>query len=79
MKKTYSKPEILFEDFSLSTSIAKCDVTTNFAKNQCGFYWPVEGNIFVSGVSVCEAVVEDDGSSGYCYHVPFDDSQLFAS
>ncbi len=78
MKKVYSKPEIMFEDFSLSTNIASCDVSTNFAKNQCGFLVGGIGNIFVTK-DICDVPMTDGAWDGICYHVPTDDKELFAS
>ena len=41
MKKTYSKPEIVFENFVLSTNIAaNCDVIISTADSgNCGIEW----------------------------------------
>ena len=65
MKKPYSKPQILFEDFSLSTNIANCEATME------DMYVPGVGHVFVSG---CDQNV-DDGSGdgeygGICYNNP---------
>lgn len=35
MKKQYVKPELYFESFELSTSIATCDVISNHIDNAC--------------------------------------------
>ncbi len=79
MKKNYSKPEILFEDFSVSCSIATCEEEANSADNVCGYYMTTLGkNVFVSGIDGCkytEVTPFDgnglDGQYGtLCYHVP---------
>lgn len=82
MKKTYSKPDILFEDFSLSVSIAaNCEEETNFAKDQCGYRFAPGMVIFLEGVTGCTTKIEDgsDSYNGICYHNPSDINNLFNS
>lgn len=82
MKKTYSKPEIMFENFAVSTNIASgCGILTNYAKDQCGYDYTDEFgttyNIFtISGVCT---TTQQDGYAGICYHVAADTSSLFTS
>ena len=80
MKKEYKKPEIMFEDFTLSTNIAgSCDVKTNTPRAEtCGM--PMSGGttIFMEGISGCETIAID-GSYNICYHVPIDTANLFNS
>ena len=86
MKKAYFKPEILFEDFTLTTHIASdCEVKTNTpSQGQCGIN--ASGiNIFLEGMNGCkdfgfvEVKPGGDGSFGkICYHVPFGEN-LFNS
>lgn len=71
MKKAYVKPELYFENFELSTSIAACAYndpgsTNQASKNSCGWY---DGAyyVFLDGVQGC-TYYEDDGYSGICYH-----------
>lgn len=89
MKKLYSKPAIVFEDFTLCTNIAAgCEVTTNAVQNVCA-YEVGRGSfakaVFTTAISGCdytEVVVEDDGSPSYngiCYHVPTESNNLFTS
>lgn len=82
MKKTYTKPDIMFDNFSLCSSIAAgCARPTNT---------PVQGTcplviggrpLFVSGVANCRFPVEDGSPmyDGICYHVPTDTTSLFNS
>lgn len=82
MKKQYTKPEVVFEDFSLSTSIAgNCDrIIGNHAAGQCGLVWGRK-TIFLQRVTGCTTKVVD-GSPDYdflCYHVPYSTSELFNS
>ena len=82
MKKIYSKPQILFEDFSLSTSITVgCDVQNNTpSQDQCGVYFEGVGNVFITGLNACSDFEADNGEfQGLCYHVPIDTSNLFNS
>lgn len=84
VKKNYSKPDILFEDFSLSTNIAAgCEVKTNTSgMDECGVkYGPT--TVFVSGVDECEKnTVITDGSQdsdSICYHTFADTNNVFNS
>lgn len=79
MKRSYEAPEILFEDFTMSTSIAAgCGKIINTAtENICG-YETRNGTVFVEGISGCE-YTQPDGHDGVCYHVPIDSTDLFAS
>ena len=77
MKKIYSKPEIVFENFALSENIANagCEVKTNTpAQGTCGIPWGT-GTLFLDIVgSLCtedEAVESFGGDgefNGLCYH-----------
>lgn len=86
MKKNYEAPKILFEDFSLSTSIAgTCGKIASFGEGLCGYKpdRPPVGNegaiVFTSAVEMC-TYKEDDGEyKGVCYHNPSDLSVLFSS
>lgn len=81
MKKQYSKPEIMFESFTLSVNIAgDCDViTTTMAQNVCGYLDPRDPTrtmVFNSSISGCKRVEESDS---VCYHNPTETSNLFNS
>lgn len=85
MKKTYNKPEIVFEDFSLSTNIASdCDVKANSpTNNECGLNFSGL-MVFMNGMDGCADIKVDnvggDGVwNGICYHVPVETSNLFNS
>lgn len=78
MKKPYSAPEILFEDFSLSSSIAAgCEFIANAAENVCG-YQSRYGMVFTEKVSGCD-FKEPDTNDSLCYHVPNDYANIFSS
>ena len=82
MKRTYTKPEIVFEDFTLSTNIAAgCEVKIDTqAQGNCGYEF---GGmvLFLNGIAGCSDEIEDDGSrfNGLCYHNPTDLNNLFNS
>jgi hypothetical protein len=82
MRKQYSKPNILFESYSLSTNIAAgCEKkTTNLGVDICGADW---GNrvIFTDTVQGCvSAVLEGSAEyNGLCYHNPSEDYNVFLS
>ena len=86
MKKAYKKPEIMFEDFSLSGNIASnCEsIVGNPSKGTCA----VEGtggiNMFSDSVSACDFTPAGEGDAadmwdGFCYHVPTEYNNLFNS
>lgn len=82
MKKQYVKPDIMFENFALSTSIAAgCDVIIdNQAAKQCGLSWG-KGHVFLLNVNGC-TIKAEDGSVDYdeiCYNVPLDTNDMFNS
>lgn len=87
MKKTYSKPEIMFEGFAMSTNIAAgCETTSSLPSyNVCGY--PTRGgNVFTSeigGANGCTVtnVTEpySTGNNTFCYHVPDDWHNIFNS
>lgn len=80
MKKIYSKPEIMFDSFTLTTNIAAgCGNKINTqVDGACGIELPGYGVVFLDGVAGCKdhPIEEDDV---YCYHVPTADTKLFNS
>lgn len=85
MKKVYSKPEIMFEDFSLNNAIAAgCEATTNLpSSNQCGIDFSGVV-VFIQEMTGCTDIKVDnvggDGEyNGLCYHVPTGNNNLFTS
>lgn len=83
MKKTYTKPEILFESFTLSTNIAgTCEIKTYLpSNNTCGMEWEGVGIVFMETMTGCTDVKISEGGNfdGICYHVPTETSNLFNS
>ena len=80
MKKTYAKPQIVFESFQLTANIAgDCNTRPNSANEAtCGYYdndWIVFQNS-----AVCNFPAGPDGKhNGLCYHVPTGDISVFTS
>ena len=85
MKRTYSKPEIMFESFTLSTNIAgDCErIVGNPTKGSCGVPGSAPGiNVFTSdmdGANGCTVPNFTDELDGYCYHTPESNYTLFNS
>ncbi len=84
--KAYSKPDIVFEDFSLSTNIAAgCECLSHATENVCAVEIPAGSGtliVFTTDVAGC-AYTPPDGSDvwgdGICYHIPSADNNVFAS
>lgn len=82
MKKSYTKPQIVFESFVLSTNIAgNCEVKTWTPNSGTCAYPVTEGdftwNIFLDSVTAC-TTTQAEGDYGVCYHT-FENSSLFNS
>lgn len=79
MKKTYSKPEIIFESFATCTSIAAgCEFITKLSgPGACG-YATRSGVVFVSDLTGCE-YHEPDTNDTLCYQVPVNTANIFNS
>lgn len=85
MKKTYAKPQIVFESFIMSTNIAgDCEEKTWLpSNNSCGMDF--SGLVvFMQDMNGCKDIQVDnvggDGEfNGICYHVPSGDNNLFNS
>ena len=80
MKKEYSKPMAIVEDFSLQTSIAAgCDNTAPLpTQGICGYPLRSGDTIFTEDIDGCK-YKNPDGYNGICYHNPSDDTNLFNS
>ena len=87
MKKRYEKPQIVFEDFTLSTNIAgDCGtIIDGQSLGNCALEGTGGINVFILGVFACEftptdmGFVNDDAYDGICYHVPIPSQSLFNS
>lgn len=83
MKKTYEKPEVFFENFSLCTNIAAgCELKTNLQSSNmhgCGYvFGRGEPMVFTLDIG-CETTAGDGVYNGICYHIPTEANNLFNS
>ena len=77
MKKQYVKPELYFEDFELSTTVATgCSIIVDHAVTDCTIDIPGIGKIFITDSCMRREVADNDK---ICYNVPFDSNKLFSS
>ena len=83
MKRIYTKPEILFENFSSSASVASgCGTLATYQSGVCPYetlYAGVQLFIFTGEVSACTTKEQDGDYNGICYHVPSETYTLFTS
>ena len=80
MKKLYTKPQVVFENFSLSTNIASCEVHANADRGSCGCEFIPGLTLFVSDIGKCVIMAEDGvDNDGLCYHNPSDIYNVFKS
>lgn len=82
MKKVYTKPVIVIEDFSLNTSIAgDCEkITTTTGYGKCGLEFGGD-TLFIDKNTGCsdDWSVDDGSFNGICYYTPTDDNNVFTS
>lgn len=83
MKKSYVKPQVYFEDFQLSASIAAgCEVINKLqTEGVCGYQMSGSLTIFTLSVEGCGKCPIEDGSRNDlpCYHQPNETYNLFNS
>ena len=82
MKKAYSKPQIMFENFTLSTNIALgCNLlnVSHAPKEQgCGLIISdrKDKGVLFNSTYDCSINADDGNYNGICYHVPEDYAQV---
>lgn len=82
MKKTYVKPEVYFESFKLSTSIAT-GCSEGYDQNNtnsgdpyaCVLYFGTD-TVFVAANQSCNPLLD---FNNFCYHVPSPNDRVFSS
>lgn len=83
MNKTYSKPDIVFESFSLATSIAAhCALKTDLQTQGTCYVQFGAYRVFTTSVSACGKkgiAIPGDEFNGFCYHVPTNGTNIFMS
>lgn len=78
MKKTYSKPQIVFDSFELSQSIAgACEAITNQAKGSCPLH-DKESDMTLFAGKECE-FIPPTTKDEICYDVPYENYNVFSS
>ena len=80
MKKTYAKPQIVFESFQLTANIAgDCNTRPN-STNEATCGYNDNGWIVFQNSAVCNVLAGPDGNyNRLCYHVPTGDISVFTS
>lgn len=85
MKKTYTKPQITLERFTLNTNIAgDCEVKTwTPSAGTCAYTVDLGDfgtrDVFTSQIVACKTVEADGEYNSICYHVPSENNTLFNS
>ena len=81
MKKTYERPQIVFESFELSQSIAaECLYITNAARGTCAIdTGDGIGMLFTSSVDACEYEPGPGMHDDICYDNPGENPNVFSS
>lgn len=88
MKKQYSKPGIIIEDFTLSQHIASCGVPhesqlgspKHWSKTSCAWQDMYGRDLFIESMTVCTKPVAEDGEvNGICYNNPSGLVTIFGS
>jgi len=79
MKKTYKKPQLIFDSFGVAVNIASnCMYTdANQTQGQCSYNY-YGWTIFIDASQGC-SFTAPDGSFNVCYYVPSADNTLFNS
>ncbi len=87
MKKSYGKPDIVFDNFQMESSIGACAKKTGPSSGNCGVLWAPPDTLFAEAPGIktgactidVDINVDTESYDGFCYHVPFDGMQLFQS
>ena len=83
MKKTYMKPQIMFESFTMSTNIAAgcrfTNVTHSSGELGCGYRDERFGKVVFTSEMMCTTTEDDGEHNGICYQTPVDSNSLFTS
>ncbi len=78
MKRKYVKPEIIFDSFELSQSIAAgCELISQHSQGACPVLDPEIGQTLISE-GLCQ-MTPPGGNDSICYDVPMDSYNVFSS
>lgn len=85
MKKKYEKPQVFFEQYELSHSVANCSAALNHSQNDC----ELDGNeapnlLLLPGETIfsagkCSYTMEEIGYEDYCYWTGKSVNNIFTS
>lgn len=79
MKKVYIKPEIFFDSFELSQSIAAgCEGISQHAEGACAVYVKEIGLSVFSTKGTCD-YYNSEMQDMVCYHAPSDANNVYSS
>ena len=80
MKKAYSKPQILFDSFELSQSIALgCEMISNQSKGSCTVTDPILDLVYITD-NACQGHYTEPGiEDRLCYYAPDDAYNVYSS
>lgn len=84
VKRVYNKPEINFESFMVSDSVASsvgssCSTTGNYTQDTCGITIAPGRAVYTEANTGCTVKIED-GADGYpCMGLPTTDNNVFGS
>ena len=80
MKKNYSKPDIIFDSFTLSTNVAAdCEFKTPLPKaDECGMPY-FNYVVFMNEMQGCRKIEPSGVFNTICYHQPSETNNLFNS
>ncbi len=77
--KKYTKPEIVFEDFSLSVNISLgCKNFANLTETTCAYSDDFYTDLFDNGIASPCKTFPVDGDS-VCYHNPSEEYSVYSS
>ena len=82
MKKEYCKPDVFFEDFTMSANIAAgCEEKPFGYTDMCGVKWSKGTILFDDSFENCtkKIIAGDSAYNGLCYHNPSDTYNVFYS
>lgn len=89
MKKQYSKPGIIIENFRIAEHIATCEGVKHsnswgspqqWSKTTCAWLDMRGMSLFIEGMDPCTKPVDPDGDvGGFCYNNPANGYSIFGS
>lgn len=79
MKKVYTKPEIIFDSFELSQSIAAgCEGISQHAEGACAVWLEELGTSIFATTAICK-YAPPSPEDYVCYNAPTDSNNVYSS